>query len=56
MQWKIVLYLEQGGPKTLWVHAYPPSRAPQVGCSRRKAVKALKESDGDLINAIMNAS
>lgn len=28
----------------------------QVSCSRRKAVKALKESNGDLINAIMNAS
>lgn len=28
----------------------------QVNCSRRKAVKALKESNGDLINAIMNAS
>lgn len=28
----------------------------QVSCSRRKAVKALKESDGDLINAIMSVS
>ncbi|PWN20601.1 nascent polypeptide-associated complex, alpha subunit [Microstroma glucosiphilum] len=28
----------------------------QVSCSRRKAVKALKESNGDLINAIMSAS
>ncbi|WFD34541.1 GAL4 enhancer protein [Malassezia cuniculi] len=28
----------------------------QVGCSRRKAVKALKESEGDLINAIMSIS
>ena len=28
----------------------------QVSCSRRKAVKALKESNGDLINAIMNAT
>ncbi len=28
----------------------------QTSCSRRKAVKALKESDGDLINAIMAAS
>ncbi|PWN96331.1 nascent polypeptide-associated complex, alpha subunit [Tilletiopsis washingtonensis] len=28
----------------------------QVSCSRRKAVKALKETNGDLINAIMNAS
>ena len=28
----------------------------QVSCSRRKALKALKESNGDLINAIMNAS
>ncbi|KAK0520490.1 GAL4 enhancer protein [Tilletia horrida] len=28
----------------------------QVGCSRRKAVKALKESKGELIDAIMNAS
>jgi len=28
----------------------------QVGCSRAKAVKALKESGGDLINAIMAAS
>ncbi|WP_125523708.1 ubiquitin-like domain-containing protein [Streptomyces sp. WAC 05379] len=28
----------------------------QVGVSRAKAVKALKESGGDLINAIMAAS
>ena len=28
----------------------------QVSCSRRKAVKALKENDGDLINAIMSVS
>ncbi|KDQ16374.1 hypothetical protein BOTBODRAFT_31061 [Botryobasidium botryosum FD-172 SS1] len=28
----------------------------QVGCSRAKAVKVLKESEGDLINAIMAAS
>jgi len=28
----------------------------QVGCSRAKAVKVLKESGGDLINAIMAAS
>ncbi|KAN0062961.1 GAL4 enhancer protein [Thecaphora frezii] len=28
----------------------------QVSCSRRKAIKALKESNGDLINAIMSAS
>ncbi|WFC96516.1 GAL4 enhancer protein [Malassezia brasiliensis] len=28
----------------------------QVSVSRRKAVKALKESDGDLINAIMSLS
>jgi nascent polypeptide-associated complex subunit alpha len=28
----------------------------QVSCSRRKAVKALKESNGDLINAIMACS
>lgn len=28
----------------------------QVHVSRRKAVKALKESDGDLINAIMSLS
>ncbi|KAH6919025.1 nascent polypeptide-associated complex subunit alpha [Coprinopsis sp. MPI-PUGE-AT-0042] len=28
----------------------------QVGCSRGKAVKALKDSGGDLINAIMAAS
>lgn len=28
----------------------------QVGCSRRRAVKALKESEGDLINAIMSIS
>ncbi|KAL9931308.1 hypothetical protein V8E36_009818 [Tilletia maclaganii] len=28
----------------------------QVGCSRRKAVKALKDSKGELIDAIMNAS
>ena len=28
----------------------------QVGCSRAKAVRALKESGGDLINAIMAAS
>lgn len=28
----------------------------QVSCSRRKAVKALKESNGDLINAILAAS
>ena len=28
----------------------------QVSCSRRKAVKALKESNGDLINAIMSAT
>ncbi|PWN39758.1 nascent polypeptide-associated complex, alpha subunit [Ceraceosorus guamensis] len=28
----------------------------QVSCSRRKAVKALKASNGDLINAIMSAS
>lgn len=28
----------------------------QVSCSRRKAVKALKENNGDLINAIMSLS
>jgi nascent polypeptide-associated complex subunit alpha len=28
----------------------------QVNCSRAKAVRALKESGGDLINAIMAAS
>ncbi|KAI6028612.1 NAC domain-containing protein [Pisolithus orientalis] len=28
----------------------------QVGCSRAKAVRVLKESEGDLINAIMAAS
>ncbi|MGW4546287.1 ubiquitin-like domain-containing protein [Streptomyces violaceorubidus] len=28
----------------------------QVNCSREKAVRALKESGGDLINAIMAAS
>ncbi|MER6496710.1 ubiquitin-like domain-containing protein [Streptomyces griseorubiginosus] len=28
----------------------------QVGCSRAKAVRALKASGGDLINAIMAAS
>ncbi|WFD23351.1 GAL4 enhancer protein [Malassezia equina] len=28
----------------------------QVSCSRRKAVKALKENNGDLINAIMSVS
>ncbi|MEU6530977.1 ubiquitin-like domain-containing protein [Streptomyces sp. NPDC046928] len=28
----------------------------QVNCSRAKAVRALKESNGDLINAIMAAS
>ncbi|KAI4524374.1 NAC domain-containing protein [Schizophyllum commune] len=28
----------------------------QVGCSRAKAVRVLKESNGDLINAIMAAS
>lgn len=28
----------------------------QVGCSRAKAVKVLKENNGDLINAIMAAS
>lgn len=28
----------------------------QVSCSRRKAVKALKENNGDLINAIMSIS
>lgn len=28
----------------------------QVSCSRRKAVKALKDNNGDLINAIMSAS
>ncbi|SEB31337.1 nascent polypeptide-associated complex subunit alpha [Streptomyces misionensis] len=28
----------------------------QVGCSRAKAVRALKESGGDLINAITAAS
>ncbi|EGG07162.1 uncharacterized protein MELLADRAFT_71805 [Melampsora larici-populina 98AG31] len=28
----------------------------QVNCSRNKAVKALKENDGDLINAIISAS
>ena len=26
----------------------------QAGCSRAKAVKALKENDGDLVNAIMS--
>ena len=26
----------------------------QAGCSRAKAVKALKENDGDLVNSIMN--
>ena len=26
----------------------------QAGCSRSKAVKALKENDGDLVNAIMS--
>ncbi|KAH9817125.1 NAC domain-containing protein [Melampsora americana] len=28
----------------------------QVNCSRNRAVKALKENDGDLINAIISAS
>ncbi|MFG3248795.1 hypothetical protein [Streptomyces sp. NPDC048187] len=28
----------------------------QVNCSREKAVRALKESGGDLINAVMVAS
>ncbi|KAE8229457.1 hypothetical protein CF326_g5573 [Tilletia indica] len=28
----------------------------QVGCTRRKAVKALRDSKGELIDAIMNAS
>lgn len=28
----------------------------QVSCSRRKAVKALKDNNGDLINAIMSVS
>lgn len=28
----------------------------QVGCTRAKAVKSLKEKNGDLINAIMAAS
>jgi len=28
----------------------------QTGCSEEKAVEALKEADGDLINAIMAAS
>lgn len=28
----------------------------QVSCSRRKAVRALKENNGDLINAIMSVS
>jgi len=26
----------------------------QAGCSRAKAVKALKENDGDLVNSIMS--
>jgi nascent polypeptide-associated complex subunit alpha len=26
----------------------------QAGCTRAKAVKALKENDGDLVNAIMS--
>ena len=28
----------------------------QAGCSRAKAVAALKENDGDLVNAIMACS
>jgi nascent polypeptide-associated complex subunit alpha len=26
----------------------------QIGCSRAKAVKAMKENDGDLVNSIMS--